>query len=170
MNSEKIKNKQDLPTEIITERSKKLDNIEILKKRIKVLKDNWCNKLDHKIEDDYLSYTNLSPAAMNDLKKKIENGFIKKTLHKGATEVYYAASYMNLEPEQKIYIVGYLDLSYEEALIKILCQTKKDISIVRLPSENLPLVHECIKDINQFVLSKPRQNPRRKFNCRLFLV
>lgn len=141
---------------------------ESLRNQINKLKLFWAKKNHFDLDFYSLKIQELSEKDELALKAKIESQFRVKNLPKGATEVCNALAYTDLHQDQVLYIVNYLDLAYEEALLKILSQVKRTLKVIRLEKHHLSLVHEVIKDLN--LKSTARNNSRRPFHCRLFIA
>lgn len=153
-----------------TEYSEEIQKFDFVKiKEISALLNLWFKKNKFELSNYNLEKKILSSSEISALKEKISDLFIKKKLNKGALEVYNALYYQLQEPDSKIYIINYLDLAYEETLIKILTEVKKDIPIIRLDSKLINLVHNTIKDIDSNKFFK-RIKSRRYFNCRIFIA
>lgn len=154
-----------------TQDKKELSSFASFSKKITALIQKWENKFKHNLPKNYTTIEELSESELTELRERIKTGFLDKNqaLHKGASEVYNALTFKQISPDQKIYVVNHLDLHYEEALIRTYCEMGRNLQIKRIPKKYIGLVHDCIKDINQYS-NKIRLEPRRYFNCRLFLV
>lgn len=136
--------------------------------KILELKKHWELKNKFTIEDYDVRPRILTPDEDKTLAEKITSEFKKKNLHKGATEVFNAIAYVDLKSTQSVYIAGYLDLAYEEALIKSITQVHRKVNVIRLDKSYRSLVYNCVKDVNFKKIE--RLKSRRAFNCRIFLV